>query len=297
MRLTRAMALSILLVVTLFAYSSLYIVKEGERALVLFLGKIQIDKNNQPMVKMPGLHAKVPLLDTVIKFDARLQTLDVQSSRILTAEQKYVIVDYYAKWRIADSALYYTRTSGEILRAQRLLQQRINDGLRAEFGKRTITEVISGERADIMGLLRQKAQEGAHALGIKVVDVRIKRIDLPPEVSSAVFERMRSDRQKVAESHRAMGKAEAERMRANADATVTVIMANAYAETQKIRARGDGMAAKVYGLEYSKDPEFYAFYRSLQAYQNMFNNKNDVLVLSPESSFFKYYKNKVVNQK
>jgi modulator of FtsH protease HflC len=220
----------------------------------------------------------------------RLQTLDIKSSRIVTAEQKDVIVDYYVKWRISDPVLYYTRASGSAQHANLLLEQQLNDGLRAQFGRRTISEVVSDDRTTIMDALSQQANVNAQKLGIQVIDVRIKRIDLPTEVSTAVFERMRAERERVAMEHRSTGKASAEAIRANADANVTVMIAMAKEQAANLRAQADAQAAKVYTDAYSQNPDFYAFYRSLLAYKKVFNNReNNILVLRPDSQFFKYF--------
>ena len=272
------------------AFSTFYTIDEGHHALLLRLGAIVKDsKTNQAAIKAPGLHFKIPVVNSVRIFDTRMQTLDIESSRVVTAEKKDVMVDFYAKWRIDDLALYFTRTSGNPLQAQTLLRQRLNDALRAEFGKRDIHEVVSGERINIMKLLQDQANKNAKELGIKVIDVRIKRIDLPAEVSAAVYDRMRAERERVATEHRATGKAEAEAIRATADAQVTVILATAERDSKKARGTGDAKAAKIYADTYNKDKDFYAFYRSLNAYEHSFSNKNDILVLKPDSDFFKYF--------
>lgn len=273
-----------------FLYSSIFLVSEGQGALLLRLGKIEVDKNNRAMIKNPGLHAKIPLINQVWKFTTRLQTLDIQSSRIVTAEKKDVIVDYYVKWRISNPALYYTRTGGDATKAQVLLEQQLNDGLRAEFGRRTIAEVIADDRASIMDSLNRQANQSAKGLGLQIVDVRIKRIDLPMEVSTAIFERMRAERARVATEHRAQGKANAEAIRANADALATVIVATAKADAMRERGNADAKAAAIYADAYNKDPNFYAIYRSLIAYKKSFASKQDILILKPDLQFFKYFK-------
>ena len=269
--------------------SSMFVVKEGEAALLLRLGKIELDNQGIALVKTPGLQFKIPLINRVWKFTTRLQTLDIQSSRIVTAEKKDVIVDYYIKWRIANPSLYYTRTSGSIVQTQILLEQQLNDGLRAEFGRRTIREVIADDRASIMRILNQQANLSARTLGLEVVDVRIKRIDLPSEVSAAIFERMRAERARVATQHRAQGRADAEAIRANADAEATITVATAKADSMRIRGEADAEAAHIYSAAYGQDPSFYAFYRSLIAYKKSFANKQDILILKPDSQFFNYF--------
>lgn len=276
-------------IVLLILYNTLFVVNEGQRGLLLRLGEIVQDNNGRAVVANPGLGFKMPLLNQVRLFDTRLQTLAVKSSRILTKEQKYVQVDYYIKWRIEDLALYYQRTSGDVLRTETLLQQQVNDALRAAFGERTISDMVSGERVNVMALLKNSANVTAKNLGINVIDVRIKAIDLPEEVSEAVYNRMRTKREEVATDHRGAGRAQAEAIRATADAQATVKVAEAKTQAAKLRAEGIAEAAKIYSQAYSQDPEFYAFYRSLQAYKNSFNSKNDFLLLTPESDFFRYF--------
>lgn len=279
------------IVVVMFAYLSIFTVNEGQLALVLRLGELNTNaKTNQVYIYAPGIHFKWPFISVVKWFDVRLQMLNVESSRILTEEQKYVIVDYYAKWRIINLPLYYKRTGGYPARAQMLLTQKINDGLRAAIGNHSIKEIISGERMNIMQLLQEKANEGARSLGIQVVDVRIQAIDLPQEVRESVYQRMRSEREQVAEKHRSQGKAQAETIRAGADAAVAVTIAQAKTQAQKIRAQGDARAAKIYTQAYSNSPKFYALYRSLEAYRQVFvNNKDTIMILKPDSEFFKYF--------
>lgn len=286
----RITILVVLIVAIIILFGSIFTITEGQQGLLLRLGKLQKDsKTHQVEVFNPGLHFKVPLIETARRFDTRLQTLTIQSSRIITAEKKYVLVDYYVKWRIRDLPLYYTRTGGNEQQAANLLQQQLNDSLRAEFGRRTIQEVVSDDRTEIMAALLKQADLSAEKLGISVVDVRIKQIDLPSQVRSAVFNRMRAERERVATENRSEGKATAEAIRANADANVTVTIAKAKANAAKIRAEGEAKAAAIYAEAFNKDPKFYAFYRSLNAYQNAFNNKNDILVLRPDSQFFEYF--------
>lgn len=269
--------------------STVYTVKEGQHALKLKLGKLVEDADGNPMVYTPGLHFKIPVLHTVRVFDTRIQTLDIQSSRIVTEEKKDVLVDYYVKWRVIDLARYFTRTSGDARQAETLLAQQINDGLRAQFGRRNITDVVSGERADVMESVQQQADRSAKNLGIDIVDVRIKAIDLPKEVSMAVYERMRTERQRIANQHRADGRSRAEAIRANADKNVAVIAATAESAALKVRGEADAETARIYAEAYQQDPEFFAFYRSLAAYKSVFANKDDILVLRPDSEFFKYF--------
>lgn len=276
----------------ILAYMSSFIVNEGQEALLLRLGQILINPvTEKPYIELPGLHFKLPIINDAQIFDTRLQTLSVESSRILTAEQKYVLVDYYAKWRINDLALYYTRTGGDANIARDLLTQKINDGLRLEFGKRKLDEVISDERDEIMHALQTQASESANNLGIAVVDVRIKKIDLPAEISAFVFNNMSTKRAAVAAQYRATGLATAEAIRAGANYTAAVTVANANATASQIRGEGDAIAAKTYADAYNKDPAFYAFYRSLRIYENSFASKNDILVMKPDNQFFNYFNN------
>lgn len=288
--------ISVAIVILLVLSSTLYTVREGQQALKLRLGELVLNHDGKPAVNGPGLHFKIPLLNQVELFDTRLQTLDIGATdgsntppRIVTLEKKNVIVDYFVKWRIKDLALFYTRTSGSYVKAQNLLAQQLNDGLRAEFGRRTITEVVSDDRTNVMDRLRTQANLTSQGLGVEVVDVRIKRIDLPEEVSSAIFDQMRAEREQVAAEHRSQGKADAEAIRAQADANATVTVATAKADAARIRGEGDQEAAKIYADAYNKNADFYAFYRSLQAYRNTFTNKQDIIVLRPDSEFFKYF--------
>ena len=279
--------LVLLFVVAIVLYSTLFTVTEGQQALVLRLGNLQTDSKNVPVVYSPGLHAKIPFIASDLNFDTRVQTLDIDSSRIVTAEKKDVIVDYYVKWRISNLAKYYTSTGGDRSRAEVLLTQQVNNGLRAQFGQRTISEVVSDDRSKIMSSLRGSADQSASPLGIDVIDVRIKAIDLPTEVSAAVFSRMRAERQRVAAEHRANGKSLAEAISAKADADVTVILATENQKAAVIRAKGDKQAAQIYAAAYSANPDFYSFYRSLKAYQATFDSKREVLLLGPNSDFVK----------
>ena len=283
--------LVVIIVIILVLYGSLFTVSEGQKALILRLGELQKNAQGQARVITPGLHFKWPFVARKLIFDTRIQTLDIESSRIVTAEKKDVLVDYYVKWRIADLAKYYKSTGGDIARAEILLRQQVNNNLRAQFGRRTISEVVSDDRSAIMLNLRQQADNSATPLGIDVIDVRIKAIDLPTEVSTAVFARMRAERQRVAAEHRANGRSLAEAIRAKADASATVILAKANQQAAKTRAVGDKEAAQLYARAYNKAPDFYAFYRSLKAYQDTFKQKNDLMVIGPHSQFFKYMNN------
>ncbi|MCB5187635.1 protease modulator HflC [Methylobacillus caricis] len=271
-----------LLLLSLSAFS----VDQREFALVFRLGEIVAVK------KDPGLYFKVPLVDNVRYFDRRTLTLNwVEPDRFLTSEKKNVLVDSFVKWRIIDPAKYYVSVKGDELQAERRLSQTVNDGLRAEFGKRTIHEVVSGERSNIMEILRQRADRDSRQMGIQVLDVRLRRVDLPQEVSESVYQRMEAERKRVANELRSKGASEAEKIRADADRQREVIIAKAYSEAQQLKGEGDAKAAEIYSKAYGKNPEFYAFYRSLDAYRNSFKSKSDVLVLEPGSDFFKYMRN------
>lgn len=267
-----------------YVYSGIFVVNEWEMALKLRLGEI-VDSDYEP-----GLHWRWPVFNEVQKFDARIQTLDSQPERFLTIEKKDVIVDSFVKWRIANVAQYFRSTGGSATKTGRLLSERINTSLRDEFGKRTIQEVVSGERTEIMQLLAKDADEKASELGAEILDVRVKRIDLPPEVSDSVYERMRAERERVARDLRAKGAEAAERIRADADRQSTVILADAFKESEELRGQGDAKAAEIYAKAYNQNQEFYAFYRSLGAYRNVFEAGGDVMILEPDSEFFQYFK-------
>jgi len=275
-----------ILSVALALSASAFTVKQYELALKLRLGEI-VDADYKP-----GLHFLMPIWNNVKLFDGRIQTLDQRPERFLTIEKKDVIVDSYAKWRIANVAQFYRSTGGgNVARASVLLSERINTSLRDEFGKRTIKEVVSGERAEIMELLRKDADEKAAELGLEIVDVRVKKIDLPPEVSESVYDRMRAERERVASELRAEGAEAAEKIRANADRERTVILANAYKQAEGLRGEGDSKASEIYAKAFDQNREFYAFYRSMDAYRAVFGDGSGVMVLEPESDFFRYFKN------
>ncbi|OBS08806.1 protease modulator HflC [Acidihalobacter prosperus] len=273
----------IVVVAALLAYMSAYTVQQDQRAMLFKLGEIK-----KSDIK-PGLHFKWPLIETVRKFDARLLTLNSQPERFLTSEKKNVMVDFFVKWRIANLDQYYRSTRGDEQRALTRLSQIMKDGLRSEFGKRTIQEAVSGERSEIMNTLNVDANKAAKQLGIQVKDVRIVSIDLPSEVASSVYKRMEAERARVAADFRARGKEAAERIRANADRERSVILANAYRQAQMLRGQGDASAAEIYAKAYDQNPNFYAFYRSLQAYRQSFDGKDNVLVLEPDSQFFRFF--------
>jgi modulator of FtsH protease HflC len=270
-------------------FISTYTVYETDRAIVLRLGKLSYNSDKKPIIINPGLHVKLPFLDEVRTFDTRLNMLDIKSSRIVTNEKKDVLVDFYVEWQIDNLSLFYTRTEGNKAKAETLLSQKCIDGLRAEFGRSTIQEVVSGVRVELMEKLKKSTDEHATNLGIKVIDVRIKRIDLPDEVSGAVYDRMSSERARVASELKAKGAANAIVIRANADKTKRILLAEAKQKAQHIRGGGDAEAIKIYAKAYQNAPQFFEFYRSLEAYKKIFSNKNDILVLKPESELFKYF--------
>jgi membrane protease subunit HflC len=280
------MTLLIGLALVLFiASNTLYVIKETERGVLLRFGEVV-----NPDIK-PGLHAKIPFVNNVRKFDGRVLTVDSQPERFFTQEKKALIVDSYAKFQVADTAKFYTATNGEEARAAGLLAQRINDGLRNQVAVRTVQEVVSGERDQLMEDITTDLNEVAlKELGVRVVDVRVKKIDLPPDVSESVYRRMNAEREKEARELRSQGQELAEGIRASADREVTVIIANAYKESEQIRGQGDAQATRIYADAFNQDPEFYSFTRSLKAYLNSFSGQGDVLLVQPDSEFFRYLK-------
>jgi membrane protease subunit HflC len=273
-------------VLLMVASSTLYVVSETERGVKLRFGRL-IEADIQP-----GLHIKMPFADDVRLFDARVLTVDAQPASFFTVEKKRLIVDSYAKWRIANVETYYKATGGVETVARNRLANRVNNGLRNQFGTRTLHEVVSGERDALMEDITSDLNESVlGSLGIEVVDVRVKRIDLPQEVSSQVFRRMTAEREKEATELRSTGKEKAERIRASADRERTIELANAYRDAEQLRGTGDAEAAGIYADAYQQDPEFYSFVRSLNAYKNSFSNKGDVMLVAPDSDFFKYLQN------
>jgi len=264
-------------------YFSLYQVDQWETAIVFKFR--EIDSVNI----QPGLHVKLPIVNTVQIFERRLLNLDKEAQRFLTKEKKDVLVDYYIKWRISDVNGFYTATRGDVLYANGLLEQRITRALRDEFGARTVQEVVAGERTQVLDIVTKTTSNLQDELGITVVDVRTKRIVLPAEVSDSVYDRMRAERNRVAKDFRARGSEAAERIKSNADREREVILANAYKDAEIIRGEGDAQATGIYAAAFGKNEEFYALYRSLNAYQNSFDKGNDILLLQPDSDFFKYF--------
>ena len=275
----------IALSLVVLASKSLYVIKETERGVLLQFGEV-VNSNIEP-----GLHIKIPFVNNVRKFDGRILTVDSSPERFFTQEKKALIVDSYAKFKVSDTEKFYTATNGEEARAMALLAQRINNGLRNQVAIRTIQEVVSGERDELMQALTEEmtivAQE---ELGVEVVDVRVKQIDLPPDVSESVYRRMNAEREKEAREHRSQGQELAEGIRAAADREVTVLEANAYRDSELIRGEGDAIATSTYAEAFNQDPEFYSFTRSLRAYQDAFQGNGDIMLLQPDSEFFRYLK-------
>ena len=283
-------ALGLLVVVVIAVNSTLYVVSEFERGVKLRFGKL-IEADIQP-----GLHVKIPFVDDVRIFDARVLTVDAQPASFFTIEKKRLIVDSYAKWRIANVETYYKATGGVESVAHNRLANRVNTGLRNQFGTRTLHEVVSGERDLLMkNITADLNRTVLDSLGIEVIDVRVKRIDLPQEVSGPVFRRMTAEREKEARELRSTGKEKAEKIRAAADRERTIELANAYRDAEELRGEGDAEAAKIYAAAYQNDPEFYSFVRSLNAYKNSFSNKGDIMLVEPDSDFFKYLKQQDVD--
>ena len=276
--------IAIIAIALIGLFSFTFQVDQRETAIKLKFGKV--DKANI----QPGLHVKIPFMNTIEKYDNRILTLDVPPTEFPTNEKKYVKVDFFAKWRIEDVEKYYLATSGIETKANQRLELILVDGLKNEFGKRTIQEVVSGERAEIMDVIQIQSNDEAKNFGIEVVDVRVSKIDLPDTVSDSVFKNMRAERDRVAKDFRARGREQAEVIRARADKERTVILANAYNEAEQVRGEGDAKSAEIYAQAFTQDEEFYSFTRSLKAYINTFNSNNDVLIMEPDSEFFRYFK-------
>ena len=264
---------------------SIFTVDQRQHAIIFQLGEVK------EVITEPGLYFKWPLIQNVRYFDKRILTMDSnEPERFITSEKKNVLVDSFVKWRITDPQLYYVSVAGDEARARTRLSQTVNAGLREEFGKRTVHDVVSGERDKIMEQMREKADLDARKIGVQIVDVRVKRVDLPTEVSESVYRRMEAERKRVANELRSEGSAEAEKIRADADRQREVIVAEAYRDAQKTKGEGDAKAASTYAAAFNQNPEFYAFYRSLEAYRNSFKGRSDVIVVEPNSDFFKYMK-------
>ncbi len=276
-----AIIATILVILTM----SIFTVDQRQFAVVFQLGEVK------RAISEPGLYFKIPMVQNVRYFEKRIITLDNgEPERFITSEKKNVLVDSYIKWRIVDPQLYYISVGGDESRAKIRLNQTVNAGLREEFGKRTVHDVVSGERDMVMTQMREKADVDARKIGVQIVDVRLKRVELPTEVSEAVYRRMEAERKRVANELRSEGFAEAEKIRADADRQREIIIAQAYSESQKIKGEGDAKASNTYAQAFGQNPEFYSFYRSLEAYRGSFKTKNDILVIEPNSEFFKYMK-------
>ncbi len=282
-----AAATLVAIAVAILALSmSVYTVDQRKAAIKFQLGEV-ISLQTQP-----GLYFMVPLLQNVRLFDTRIQTYDTKDAeRFLTSENKNVLVDSFVKWRVIDVRQYYVSVRGDSNAAEARISQTVNDALRAEFAKRTVHDVVSGERDKIMETVADKVDKDVKNIGVEVVDVRLKRVDLVPEISSDVYRRMESERKRVANELRSTGAAEGEKIKADADRQKQVIVAEAYRDAQRIKGEGDAQASRIYAEAYSRNAEFYSFYRSLEAYRSALRNKSDVMVLEPNSEFFKYLKN------
>jgi membrane protease subunit HflC len=267
------------------ASMSLFTVDQRRYAMVLQFGEVKA------VVTEPGLHVKLPLVQNVRQFDRRLLTIDTpEPERFITSEKKNVLVDHFIKWRIVDPQQYYITMGGDETRARTRLLQTVNATLREEFGQRTVHDVVSGERDKVMEIVRTKTDRDARTFGVEIVDLRLKRVDLPAEVSESVYRRMEAERKRVANNLRSEGAAIAERIRADADRQSELIIAEAYRESQRIKGEGDAEATRIFNEAYGRDPDFFSYYRSLEAYRESFARRDDVLVLDPSSSFFKYFK-------
>ncbi len=275
---------SIIVLLILLSLST-FTVDQREFALVFRLGEIVSVK------KEPGLYFKTPIVENVKFFDKRILTYESeQPDRFITSEKKNVLVDSYIKWRIIDPSKYYVSVNGDERQAERRITQTVNDGLRAEFGKRTIQEVVSGQRSEIMGILQERADSESRLIGVEILDVRLRRVDLPEEVSQSVYQRMNAERKSVANELRSQGFADSEKIRAVAEKERDIIITEAYKDAQKIKGEGDATASRIYAEAFSKNQDFYDFFRSLEAYRKSFKGKDDILVLDPNSDFFKFLK-------
>lgn len=288
----RKLLLPILVVLAVLIYASVVVVYEGSRGIMLRFNKVQRDADNKVMVYEPGLHFKVPLIDSIKLLDARIRTLEGSATRFITVEKKDVLVDSYVKWRISDFGRFYTATGGgDYSQAANLLSRKVNDRLRSEIGTRTIKDIVSGTRGELMEGAKKALNSGADSaaeLGIEVVDVRVKQINLPDEVSSSIYQRMRAERDAVAREHRSQGKEKAAFIQADVDRKVTVILATANKTAQELRGEGDAAAAKLYTQAFANEPQFYSFVRSLKAYEDSFKGNDNMMILKPGSEFFRF---------
>ena len=274
---------AVVLVIVLLASSALYTVDQRQNAMVFQLGEVK------DVIQRSGLHFKWPLIQNVRYFDMRILTFDdAEPLRFLTSGNRPVLVDSFVKWRIADVKQYYLSVQGDEQRAATRIKQTVAGSLRDEFGVRTLHDVVSGQREDIMSKVRQRTGDDLKRIGVEIIDVRLKRVDLPQEVSESVFGRMQAERKRIANDSRATGAAESERIRADADRQREIILAEAYRDAQRVKGDGDAKAAAIYAGAFSANPEFYSFYRSMEAYRASFRGKNDLLLLEPSSDFFRY---------
>lgn len=282
----------VIVVIAAILYSSIVIVSEGTRGIMLRFSKVHRDADNKVVVYNPGLHFKIPFIDSIKILDARIRTLDGQADRFVTVEKKDLLVDSYVKWRISDFGRFYTATGGgDYAQASNLLRRKVNDRLRSETGSRTIKDIVSGTRGELMEGARKALNTGPNStaeLGIEVVDVRVKQINLPDEVSSSIYQRMRAERDAVAREHRSQGREKAAFIQADVDRKVTLILANANRTAQELRGSGDATAAKVFSDAFSQEPQFYSFLRSLKAYESSFANSDNMMILKPDSDFFRF---------
>lgn len=290
----RKLLLPVLAIVAFILFQSVIVVQEGQRGIMLRFNKVHRDADNKVIVYEPGLHFKVPVIDQLKTLDARIQTLDGQEDRFVTVEKKDLLVDSYVKWKISDFGQFYTSTGGDTQKASTLLQRKVNDRLRSEIGSRTIKDIVSGSRGELMAGA-QKAlndgEDGAERLGIEVVDVRVKQINLPNEVSASIYQRMQAERAAVAREHRSQGEEKAEFIRADVDKKVVLILANANKTAEELKGQGDAEAAKIYAEAFKQEPEFYSFVRSLKAYEESFAaGSNNMMLLKPDSEFFRFMK-------
>jgi len=274
----------VILILGALGSSAVYIVDEREKAIVFQFGEIVSSSEK------PGLYFKVPVINNVSFFDARVQTMDAEPQLFLTKEKKNLVVDSFVKWRVRNAQDFYTKLGGLAANARNRLAQRVNDALRREFGKRSVQQVISGDRVEIMDIVRKNIDSEISSLGIEVVDVRLKRVDLDPDISERVYQRMEAERSRVAKDLRARGAEVAEQIRADADRQRAVILANANREAEQIRGEGDAQATAIYANAYQRDREFYRLYRSLNAYRATFDSADNLLVIEPNSEFFQYFK-------
>ncbi|MFC0975491.1 protease modulator HflC [Pasteurella multocida] len=282
----------VIVVIAAILYSSIVIVSEGTRGIMLRFSKVHRDADNKVVVYNPGLYFKIPFIDSIKILDARIRTLDGQADRFVTVEKKDLLVDSYVKWRISDFGRFYTATGGgDYAQASNLLRRKVNDRLRSETGSRTIKDIVSGTRGELMEGARKALNTGPDStaeLGIEVVDVRVKQINLPDEVSSSIYQRMRAERDAVAREHRSQGREKAAFIQADVDRKVTLILANANRTAQELRGSGDATAAKVFSDAFSQEPQFYSFLRSLKAYESSFANSDNMMIVKPDSEFFRF---------